>query len=240
MPESNQDVDRRAVVQARGVNFWFGDGELRRQILFDVEFAIQPGEVVLLTGESGSGKTTLLTLIGALRTLTDGSLTVLGQELLHADAPTQVTIRRRIGFIFQAHNLLPHLSALDNARLPLELSPEISREEGMERASALLTSVGVGHRMHAFPSRLSGGEKQRVAVARALIGHPVLILADEPTSALDSRTGREVIELLINLSRGRGVPILIVSHDARIFDLTDRAIHMEDGRIQSAARARRI
>ena len=124
MPESIRDVDRRAVVQARGVNFWFGDGELRRQILFDVEFAIQPGEVVLLTGESGSGKTTLLTLIGALRTLTDGSLSVLGQEMLHADAATQVAIRRRIGFIFQAHNLLPHLSALDNARLPLELLPE--------------------------------------------------------------------------------------------------------------------
>lgn len=236
MPGSLPTADRPPVVQASGVNFWFGDGELRRQILFDVEFAIRPGEVVLLTGESGSGKTTLLTLVGALRTLTDGSLTVLGQEMLHAAPETQVAIRRRIGFIFQAHNLLPHLSALDNARLPLELSPEISRDQGIERASALLDSVGVGHRKHAFPSRLSGGEKQRVAVARALIGHPDLILADEPTSALDSRTGREVIELLIELSRGRGVPILIVSHDARIFDLTDRSIHMEDGRIQSTVR----
>lgn len=224
----------RAVIRANEINFWFGTGELRRQILFDVSFNVYAGETVLLTGESGSGKTTLLTLIGALRTLHNGGLVVLGQELLDAAQRTQVAVRQRIGFIFQAHNLLSHLTALENVRLPLELQPEVTKAEGIERAAELLAAVGVEHRMHALPAKLSGGQRQRVAIARALIGQPDLILADEPTSALDSRTGREVIELLIELAQQRMVPLLMVSHDARIFDLADRSLHMEDGRLQSS------
>jgi putative ABC transport system ATP-binding protein len=220
-----------AIVSARGVNFWFGEGDLRKQILFGVGFDVGPGEVVLLTGESGSGKTTLLTLIGALRTLPEGSLRVLGQELRNADRATQVRVRRRIGFIFQAHNLIPHLSALDNVRLALELHPDVGPGEGRERAAELLDAIGVGHRMNAYPAALSGGQKQRVAFARALVGRPDLILADEPTSALDGKTGREVIERLVELARSRGVPVLMVTHDSRIFDVADRTIHMEDGRV---------
>jgi putative ABC transport system ATP-binding protein len=231
MPPPQSGSSAQPVVSARGVNFWFGQGELRKQILFDVGLDVAPGEVVLLTGESGSGKTTLLTLIGALRTLASGSLRVLGGELLHAGASTRVAIRRRIGFIFQAHNLIPHLSALDNVRLALELCPEVGPSDGCERAAELLDAIGVGHRMNAFPAALSGGQKQRVAFARALVARPDLILADEPTSALDGKTGREVIERLVELARGRGVPVLMVTHDARIFDVADRIIDMEDGRI---------
>ncbi len=220
-----------SIVTARGVNFWFGQGDLRKQILFDVSFDIQPSEVVLLTGQSGSGKTTLLTLIGALRTLTSGSLNVLGQELLEAPARVQVITRRQIGFIFQAHNLIPHLTALDNVRLALELQPEIGPKEGKERASELLEMVGIAHRMHALPAKLSGGQKQRVAIARAMVNRPSLILADEPTSALDGKTGREVIEQLVQLARTQGTPLLMVTHDSRIFDVADRSIDMEDGRV---------
>jgi putative ABC transport system ATP-binding protein len=219
------------VVSARGVNFWFGEGDLRKQILFDVTFDIRPGQVVLLRGQSGSGKTTLLTLIGALRTLPEGSLKVFGREMLKANVRAQVAVRRRIGFIFQAHNLIPHLSAFDNVRLALELRPEVGPGEGKKRAAELLDAVGIAHRMHAYPAKLSGGQKQRVAVARALVCRPDLILADEPTSALDGKTGREVMEMLVELARSKGVPLLVVSHDSRIFDLADRTIEMEDGRV---------
>jgi putative ABC transport system ATP-binding protein len=221
-----------AIVDASEVNFWFGEGELRKQILFDVSFSIDAGEVVLLRGQSGSGKTTLLTLIGALRSLPSGSLRVLGQEMLRANRATQILVRRQIGFIFQAHNLIPHLNAIDNVRLALELQPEVGAEEGRQRAIDLLQAVGIGHRMEAYPAKLSGGQKQRVAIARALIGRPKLILADEPTSALDGKTGREIIEQLVKLAREKGVPLLMVTHDPRIFDLADRFIDMEDGRIQ--------
>lgn len=222
-----------AVVAADRINFWFDEGEQRKQILFDVTIEIRAGEVVLLTGQSGSGKTTLLTLIGALRTLTSGSLKVFGQELCDARPKLQTQVRRRIGFIFQAHNLIPHLSALDNVRLALELYPAVGAAEGRKRAASLLEAVGLGERMFACPAKLSGGQKQRVAIARAMINRPRLILADEPTSALDGKTGREVIERLVQLARGQQVPLLMVSHDSRIFDLADRSIDMEDGRVSS-------
>ena len=219
------------VISARGVDFWFGEGELRKQVLFGVDLDILPGEVVLLNGPSGSGKTTLLTLIAALRTLREGRLRVLGEELLGAPAARQVAVRRRIGFVFQAHNLMPHLTALDNVRLLLELSPQVGPAEGRERAVAMLESVGLGDKLHSHPAKLSGGQRQRVAVARALVNAPSLILADEPTSALDGVSGREVVSLLEKLARERGVPVLMVTHDPRVADVADRVITMEDGRI---------
>jgi putative ABC transport system ATP-binding protein len=220
-----------AIIAARGVNFWFGEGELKKQILFDVELEIMPSEVVLITGPSGSGKTTLLTLIAALRTLRDGSLRVFGKELLNAGIRTQVSVRRQIGFIFQAHNLLPHLSALDNVRLALELQPSVSAAEGKRRASEMLQAVGLSEKVHSYPAKLSGGQKQRVAIARALVGRPALILADEPTAALDGKTGREVVEILRRLAKEQGTPVLMVTHDSRVLDIADRTVHMEDGRV---------
>ncbi len=220
------------VIAARGVNFWFGEGDLRKQILFGIDLDILPGEVVLLSGPSGSGKTTLLTLIAALRTLRDGRLTVLGEDLLDAPQARQVAVRRRIGFVFQAHNLMPHLTALDNVRLLLELSPQVTPTEGRERAAAMLAAVGLADKQQSYPAQLSGGQRQRVAVARALVNGPSLLLADEPTSALDGQSGREVVGLMERLARERGVPVLMVTHDPRVADVADRVIHMEDGRVQ--------
>ena len=161
---------------------------------------------------------------------------VLGSELRDASNRELVAIRRRIGFIFQAHNLIPHLSALDNVRLALQLHPEIDSDAGKQRASELLEAVGIGPRMLAYPEKLSGGQKQRVAIARALVGGPELILADEPTSALDGKTGREIIEMLLGLARQQQLAVLMVTHDSRIFDMADRIMKIEDGRLAGGLR----
>ncbi|MFN8707734.1 MAG: ATP-binding cassette domain-containing protein [Planctomyces sp.] len=221
------------VISARHLNFSFGEGELQKQVLFDVCLDVAPGEIVLLTGPSGSGKTTLLTLIGALRTVRDGELTVLSRPLHHTEAAELVLVRREIGFIFQQHNLLPFMTARQNVELMFYLHPEISRADAHQRTIDLLTSVGLADRMDYFPARMSGGQKQRVAIARALASQPKLILADEPTAALDSQSGRDVVTLLQELARDRNCPILMVTHDPRILDIADRIINMEDGRIHS-------
>ena len=219
------------VISARGLNFAFGEGELRKQILFDVTFEVAKGEIVLLTGPSGSGKTTLLTLIGALRQTVEGELTVLGQELRSASRTEQVEVRRRIGFIFQQHNLLGFLTARQNVELVFQLHPKVSASEVTRRTVEILQQVGLGDRLDYLPARLSGGQKQRVAVARALVADPQLILADEPTAALDSQSGRDVVDLMQMLAKERGCPVLLVTHDTRVLDIADRIIHMEDGRI---------
>ncbi|MBX9680041.1 MAG: ATP-binding cassette domain-containing protein [Gemmataceae bacterium] len=233
MQTSIQSGDSNSVVRAKDIQFAFGEGELRKQILFDVSFQIEAGEIVLLTGPSGSGKTTLLTLIGALRQIREGELSVLSRSLHQATATELMLVRRQIGFIFQQHNLLPFLTARANVELMFDLHPEIPKAEVRRRASDLLESVGLGDRLDYHPDRLSGGQKQRVAVARALAAEPKLLLADEPTAALDSQSGRDVVELLRNLARTRGCPILMVTHDSRVLDVADRILHMEDGRIQS-------
>jgi putative ABC transport system ATP-binding protein len=226
-------LDRPPVIAARHVDFSFGEGELAKQILFDLTFEIRPGEVVLLTGPSGSGKTTLLTLIAALRTLQRGELTVLGLDL-HRAAPAElVALRRRIGFIFQQHNLLEFLTAQQNVQLMFQLHPDVSPQAARQRSIEVLEAVGLGDHLSYPPSKLSGGQKQRVAVARALACRPELILADEPTAALDSQSGREVVTLLLDLSKQTGCPILMVTHDARVLDIADRIIRFEDGRIIS-------
>ncbi|MCY2963718.1 MAG: ATP-binding cassette domain-containing protein [Planctomycetota bacterium] len=196
------------IISARNLNFAFGEGDLRKQILFNVSFDVAPGEVVLLTGPSGSGKTTLLTLIGGLRRTTEGEMTVLSRPMHHARKEDLVANRRDIGFIFQQHNLLEFLSAQKNVELMFQLHPEVPAGEARARAAEMLTKVGLGNRLDYHPSRLSGGQKQRVAIARALVTRPQLILADEPTAALDSHSGRDVVELLQSRARDRGCPIL--------------------------------
>jgi putative ABC transport system ATP-binding protein len=221
------------VISGRGIRFWFGQDELRKQILFDIDLDIQQGEVVLLTGPSGSGKTTLLTLVAGLRSMQEGRLTVLGYPLHNASTEDLNAVRRKIGFIFQAHNLLPYLTALQNVQLMFDLQPEISPQEGRERAVRMLEQVGLAERLNYHVSRLSGGQKQRVAVARALAGGPQLILADEPTAALDGVSGREVVNLLQTLAREQGRPVLMVTHDVRVLDIADRIIRMQDGHLIS-------
>jgi putative ABC transport system ATP-binding protein len=224
------------VIAARDLSFAFGQGELRRQVLFDLNFEVRTGEIVLLTGPSGSGKTTLLTLIGGLRRVMEGELHVLGRPLHQATTADLTANRRDIGFIFQQHNLLEFLSARQNVELMFQLHPEVPLETVRRKAVEILTLVGLGERLDYHPSRLSGGQRQRVAIARALVTQPKLVLADEPTAALDSVTGRDVVDLLQYLARTNGCPILMVTHDNRVLDIADRILHMEDGRLQTVDR----
>jgi putative ABC transport system ATP-binding protein len=220
-------------VVAERVSHHYGAPPLRKQILFDVSAAIAPGEIVIVTGPSGSGKTTFLTLIGALRSMQEGSLAVLGRELNGASAATLVEVRRQIGYVFQAHNLLDALTATQNVLMAMQLHPQPSRRGSRDRARAALAAVGLGERADHYPDQLSGGQKQRVAIARALVNEPKLVLADEPTASLDKQSGREVVELMQRLAKERGSTVLLVTHDHRILDVADRIMHLEDGRLSS-------
>lgn len=215
----------------QNLNHYLGQGVLRKQVLFDISLSIHPGEIVIMTGPSGSGKTTLLTLMGGLRTVQEGSLKFLEQELNHIRTNELVVVRRQIGFIFQAHNLLPFLTARQNVQLSFELHDKIPDHIARSKAAAMLERVNLGDRIDYYPQQLSGGQKQRVAIARALATNPPLVLADEPTSALDGKTGREVVNLMQQLAREQRTTILMVTHDNRILDVADRIIQMEDGRL---------
>jgi putative ABC transport system ATP-binding protein len=217
-------------ISIQNLDFCFGQGKLRKQILFDINLQITPGEIVIMTGPSGSGKTTLLTLIGCLRSIQSGSLNILGQEMSSASKQKMVEIRRNIGYIFQAHNLLHSLTAKQNVQMSLELH-DIPATETNLKAETMLSEVGLGEHIHYYPDSLSGGQKQRVAIARALASHPKLVLADEPTAALDKKSGRDVVELMQRLAKEQGSTILLVTHDNRILDIADRIVNMEDGKL---------
>jgi putative ABC transport system ATP-binding protein len=222
-----------APIVIESVNHYFGDGALKKQILFDISTEIRAGEIVIVTGPSGSGKTTLLTLIGALRRVQQGSVRLLGDELNGAPARVVGRLRKHIGYVFQAHNLLSALTAAQNVQMALYLHAELTRGEIQRRAAEMLDAVGLADRTHHFPAQLSGGQKQRVAIARALAGQPRIILADEPTASLDKQSGRDVVTLMHDLAKQQGVTVLMVTHDNRILDVADRIIHLEDGRLSS-------
>jgi putative ABC transport system ATP-binding protein len=226
-----------ALVDVSGVSHHFGRGALRKQILHDVSLQVEPGEIVLLTGPSGSGKTTLLTLIGALRSTQEGSLTVLGQELRGASEALLVSVRRRIGYVFQLHNLLDALTVRDNVCMALRGETGLARAEADTRALAMLDAVGLAEHADRYPDRLSGGQKQRVAIARALVGQPRIVLADEPTASLDKQAGRDVVSLIHDLAKRQGTAVLLVTHDNRILDIADRIVHLEEGRLADFADA---
>lgn len=219
------------IVSIQNLTHSFGKGALRRQVLYDVNLKLHPGEVVILEGPSGGGKTTLLTLIGALRSVQAGSLKILGKELKGASKRHQIQIRNQIGFIFQAHNLLACLKSWENVSTSLKLHHHISPRDYRRRAVEILTAVGLAEQVDKYPEHLSGGQKQRVAIARALASYPKLVLADEPTSSLDSKTGRDVVEIMQSLAREEGCTVLLVTHDNRILDVADRILHMEDGHL---------
>ena len=223
-----------AAVVVDNLSHAFGQGEMRREVLQSISFSIEPGEVVLLTGPSGCGKTTLLTLIGALRTVQQGQVSVLGQALHGAGRRRRQQVRRRIGMIFQGHNLLRCLTAEQNVQMGADLLQDLSYRARRDEARQWLRAVGLEDHMGKVPQDLSGGQKQRVAIARALAANPRLLMADEPTAALDSRTGREVVELLRKLAREQSCAVLMVTHDPRIVDVADRLLRMEDGRLLNA------
>ena len=220
-----------APIVATNVSHSYGVGSMRREVLQDINFRVDPGEVVLLTGPSGCGKTTLLTLVGALRSLQHGQLQVLGVPLAQAGRGERRRLRQRIGMIFQGHNLLRCLTAEQNVQMGADLLPGLSYGQRRGQAREWLRAVGLGDQLSKVPHDLSGGQKQRVAIARALAARPRLLLADEPTAALDGRTGREIVELLQRLAREQGCGVLMVTHDPRILDLADRLLAMEDGRL---------
>jgi putative ABC transport system ATP-binding protein len=230
-PIFNPDLNSpdQPVIQINNLSHYYGTGSLRKQILFDINLTIHPGEIVLMTGPSGSGKTTLLTLMGCLRSVQEGSAKILGQEIHGASKGDMVKIRRYIGYIFQAHNLLGSLTALQNVQMSVDLHGHISVPEAIAKSTDMLSQVGLAERVNYFPANLSGGQKQRVAIARALVSHPKIVLADEPTAALDKKSGREVVEIMQRLAKEQGCTILIVTHDQRILDIADRIINMEDG-----------
>ncbi|NRB09014.1 MAG: DevA family ABC transporter ATP-binding protein [Richelia sp.] len=217
------------VISVNNLNHYYGKASLKRQILFDINLVINPGEIVIMTGPSGSGKTTLLSLIGGLRSVQQGSLKFLGRELFGANQAELVQIRRNIGFIFQAHNLLGFLSARQNVQMAVELEDTISQIDAISKSKTMLEAVGLGQSVDFYPDNLSGGQKQRIAIARALVNHPSLVLADEPTAALDKQSGRDVVELMQRLAKEQGTSILLVTHDNRILDIADRIVDMEDG-----------
>lgn len=219
-----------AVVSIAGLSHYYGTGQLRKQTLFDIDLELKAGEIVLLTGPSGSGKTTLLTLIGGLRSAQEGHLEVLGQQLVGAPKGRLVRVRRGIGYIFQAHNLLEYLTARQNVRLSLDLHGTPTAEADRQ-AAEMLVAVGLSDRLDYYPAHLSGGQKQRVAIARALASHPQLVLADEPTASLDSKSGRAIVEIMERLAKQQGSTILLVTHDRRILDVADRTVQLEDGRL---------
>jgi putative ABC transport system ATP-binding protein len=225
----SSNLDDNVVVEVNQLNHYFGKGNLKKQVLFDINLQIGKGEIVLMTGPSGSGKTTLLTLSGGLRSPQEGSMRVLGVEMVGASKRQVIEVRKNIGYIFQAHNLLKALTAQQNVQMAGQLHSQMSTKEIKERAIEMLDAVGLSDRKSYYPENLSGGQKQRVAIARALMSHPKLVLADEPTAALDGKSGREIVEIMQKLAKEQGTTILMVTHDNRILDVADRIVHLEDG-----------
>jgi putative ABC transport system ATP-binding protein len=218
-------------IDVQNLSFSYGSGDLARRVLKNVSLPIKRGEIVILTGPSGSGKTTLLTVIGGLRAAQTGSVNVLGQQMVGAPEKERVALRRRIGFIFQQHNLLQSLTAVQNVAMALELEEGTREAERLEKSAAMLRAVGLEDKLHSLPAELSGGQRQRVSVARALVRAPDLVLADEPTASLDKQSGQDAVRILKELAAKRGTTILLVTHDYRILDMADRTVVLEDGEI---------
>jgi putative ABC transport system ATP-binding protein len=222
------------IISLKHVNHWFGSGDERKHALKDISLDIYPGQIIICTGPSGSGKTTLLTMLGGLRSCQDGSLRILGQELLGASKEQLAQLRLNVGFIFQAHNLMMFLNARRNVRLSLELHDKYYEQDMDKIATTMLEKVGLGDRVDYFPANLSGGQRQRVAIARALVSQPKILLGDEPTAALDKESGRTVVNLMKEMAEKEKTTIIMVTHDNKILDVADRIILVEEGELASS------
>ncbi len=216
-------------IVAENIGKTFGAGQRRAVVLRDVSLSVSAGEVVFLVGPSGSGKTTLLSILGCILTPDSGRVRIRGVEVSRLSSQQLTAFRRQhLGFIFQSFNLFPTLSALDNVRLALTMRGAALRT-ATKQAADLLEQLGLGRRAHLRPAQLSTGECQRVAVARALADCPSILFADEPTASLDAENGQNILTLLTRLTRERGVTLVTVTHDNRIFSFADRILCLEDG-----------
>lgn len=220
-----------SLVKTEHLSKTFGSGRTAIKAVRDVSLNIKAGDIVLIMGPSGSGKTTLISMIGTLLRPTEGSVEIDNQDVTKMPSDKLADFRLvSLGFIFQSFNLLAALNAEQNAMLPL-LAKGIPKVAARQKARDLLTQLGMSERLQHLPRDLSGGEKQRVAVARALANEPKVILADEPTANLDTKSGQEVTRLLCNIACAEGKAVIIVSHDARLRDVAKRVIVIEDGRL---------
>ena len=218
-----------AVLQTRGLKRSFTQGGVTIEVLRDVNLAVQPGEIVALLGPSGSGKSTLLQAVGLLEGGFEGSIRIAGQEAANLDDDGRTALRRdTLGFVYQFHHLLPDFTALENVILP-QIIRDAEPAAARARAESLLTTLGLGHRLDHRPSQLSGGEQQRVAVARALANQPPLVLADEPTGNLDEATADVVLGEFLRLVRGEGSAALVATHNERLAAKMDRVVRLHDG-----------
>ena len=227
-------------ISVRGVakDFPVGDDQIR--VLHDINVDVNAGELTYLVGESGSGKTTLISIIAGILYPTEGRVQVFDTEIYDLSDNDLVRFRlANIGFIFQQYNLLPTLTAAENAAIPL-IADGMKRSEAVERARTLLEKLNIANQADKYPRQLSGGQQQRVAIARALVHEPRLIVCDEPTAALDAKSGRRVMDLLREVALAADRAVIIVTHDNRIFDLADRILAMEDGRITHDGRDKAI
>jgi putative ABC transport system ATP-binding protein len=221
------------VVQATGINLHLKSGGEPLHILKDVDLTVATGEVSAIVGPSGSGKTSLLMVLGGLERATVGKVVIAGEEITGKSEDQLAIFRRRnLGILFQNFHLIPSMTALENVALTLEIA-EAGRpwKEIRDRAAAALDEVGLSGRLTHLPNALSGGEQQRVGLARALVGEPKLLLADEPTGNLDQETGERVIEMMFGLARDRGTSILLITHDNDLAHRADRLLHMNQGRL---------
>lgn len=226
-------------LEVRGLTKVFGAGEATVRAIDGVDMTVRQGEIILVMGPSGSGKTTLLTLIGGLARPSEGTVRINGLDITGMSESELTEVRRHcVGFVFQSFNLLEPLSAVENVEVVLNLAGKNGRIAG-SKAREILRSLGLERRLHFKANALSGGEKQRVSIARTLANEPQLILADEPTANLDSKHGHEVVVLLRDIAKKEGRTVIIVSHDQRIREVADRVLWLEDGRFRDIGRLRR-
>ena len=226
------DAQQAPLIRVEGLCKRFGEGEAAIDVLNGVDLVLEPGDRVAVVGQSGVGKSTLLHILGTLEQPTSGSLAFEGEDVFGRSSGELARLRNRfLGFVFQFHHLLPEFSAIENVMMP-GLLQERSRGEMYERAGEILREVGLSHRLDHPVGKLSGGERQRVAVARALVLKPPLVLADEPTGNLDPATGADVAGLLLEMNRTRGTTLVVVTHSARMAEELGRTLVLVEGRLQ--------